>query len=289
MSDEQAEQTDVPEPPPGYAVVNNPAGRLRYWLEIGQQRRLQVDQVVAQSSAQNQPPAMPVNLYETWCDIWGIDPVQPQTRLEYIRRGVGLIDAAAEARALAEALPEEIYMVEHALEHFNQIEDALTFFTSINDTSFPTMFTNIRETGWKSLKMMDDLLARESPGPSLTVEESADLRKMAQDLIDALMADTVLDAQLRMDLIQKVRDVDEALIKAAVLGTTVIVDSANTLLGHWYRLATRAAEIWNHPLTQAAAHFLTAVYTATEHHGAPNELSPGPYTEILGLPPGPSA
>lgn len=289
MSSETAEQTDVPEPPPGCAVVNNPAGRLRYWLEIGHQRGIEVDRAVAQSNAQNQPPVMPVNLYETWCHIWSIDPVEPQTRLEYIRRGVGLIDAAAEARALAGALPEEIYMAEHALEHFNQIEDALMFFTSINDTSFSTMFANVRETGWKSLKMMDHLLARECPGPSLTVEQSADLRKMAHDLIDALMADTALDAQLRIDLIQKVRDVDEALIKAAVLGTTVIVDSANTLLGYWYRMATRAAEVWNHPLTQAAAHFLTAVYTATEHHGAPNELAPGRYTEILGLPSGPSS
>lgn len=289
MSDEQEQPPGTPTPPPGYAVANNPAGRLRYWLEMGQQRRAEIDRDAAAASQQNRPRNLPFRLYEVWCHIWNLDPAEPHSRLEYARRGIGLVDAADEARELAEDLPDDLYHAKYGLEHFNQIEAAVSAFAESPDLEFPQMFTRINDLGWQSLKILDETLSREVPGPSLTAEVSAGLRKMAQDLIEALVADTELDAALRMDLIAKVREVDEALIKAAVMGTTVVVDSANTLLGLWFRFATTSAKVLNHPITQSILHLMVGVYNATEHSGAMKEIAPTQFTEILGLPPGSQA
>jgi len=111
--------------------LNNPAGRLLYWLELGDQR-------------QKQQSAM-----AEWCAVFGLDSSVPADRAECTRRGTMLAGLARSVRREAEQL-DEMFHPAVMLEHFHEVESALDQFTILPSIGLEQMYAQMKGTASSS-------------------------------------------------------------------------------------------------------------------------------------------
>lgn len=204
------------------ANLNNPAGRLVYWLEKGQQREMN-------QSAMGE-----------WCKVWGLDAGRVVDRVECMRRGAMLMQLAQDVRHEAEQLPDG-YHPEVMLTHFGEIESALDQFTVLPSNAMQAMFGQIQGTGWQCLRMLDAMLSTHRPERIAAESEVKDHIDQVRELIADILADEGLDPGLKRYIIARLRDVEKALIDALITGSGGLELAANSLFG----AAQRERDLWD--------------------------------------------
>lgn len=196
--------------------LNNPAGRLHYWLQRGSARN-------HGNSAMGE-----------WCAAFGLDHNKVADRVQCMRRGAMLMRLATEVRREAEQLPG-IYHPAVMLQHFGEIEGALDIFTILPGQQMGRMFEQIQGTGWQSLRLLDAMLSTHRP--ESVVEPDAIRKILAQvgSLIDEILADSDLETDLRRYIVARLRDVQNVLTDALITGAPGVELAANSLMGARHR------------------------------------------------------
>lgn len=192
--------------------MNNPAGQILYWLELGAARTRNL------------------NAMSEWCAVFQLDPNHAPDRAECVRRGLLLTARAVEVRREAALLPDNI-PADMMLEHFGQVEAVLENFTLLPSLNIANMFGSLRDTGWHSLKMLDRVLSQQSTRPAIdpdTVREHlAELRALISDIA----TDETLSTDLRRYILDRLHDVERALTDALVNGSRGLEVAINGLHG----------------------------------------------------------
>lgn len=277
MSDEDLVSGDA-------AVLDNPAARLQFWLEIGQERAVvaaKEGQAVQRNGNRSQR-TQPHQMLGVWCAIWELEPNDRADRVEYTRRAMGMIDAGVEVRRLAEASTN--FMAPTALEHFHEVEQALNMFMEAPSLDISKMMDKIAPTGWHSLKMLDNLLSNEAPQPIMSDKQVGDLLRQTQDLIASVAEATDLSEEDRLLLAEKLHDVEVALTRARVTGTTDVLRATDGLMGGLMRLYLRGVDVMTHPLAKSVWALVAALVAIVGVGAGASEIASGPFAEMLGLP-----
>jgi hypothetical protein len=194
------------------ANLNNPAGRLIYWLELGQKR------------------AMGNSAMAEWCAVFGLNQSDPFERAECTRRGTMLMALAREVRREAEQLPEGFHP-DVMLTNFNEIESALDQFTVLPTIQMQGMYGQIQGTGWQSLKWLDAILSSHRPEQVIEHDSIQGHIEQVRDLIDSVLADVELGGDLKRYIVARLRDVEKALTDALIIGAPGLELAANSLFG----------------------------------------------------------
>lgn len=256
--------------------LNNPAARLLFWLEKAQAH---ADKVPRQGGNQRQQQ-IPSQVRHCWCLVWDLPNAQDGW-VEYQRRGVAMIEAAAEARRLVEQSPNPL--ANGTLEHFSEVEAALNVFMEAPTTAITAMMDKIKGTGWHSMKMADTLLRTESPEQTLAAAEIDDLLVKVDVLRDEVLKSD-LTADQKAEVLAHVADVEGAVRRARVTGSTEVLRAANGLTGVMVRLAHMGAIAKDHPVLIKGAAVVSLVITALGVTGDLSSIASGPLGEVLGLP-----
>jgi hypothetical protein len=220
--------------------LNNPAERLEYWL------------LKARDSTTNDQ-----TVRTGMCQVWGLSSQSRSDRAELMRRIGDLLALPAEIRGLAGAAGP---MGARFLEHFDQIENA-------TDTLFEPsrqmlqVWNKIDSTGWYSLSLLRDLLSKPASRVDLTDDALALLIAQARELIDALVASDLPVAE-REDLVEHIRDVESALIRAQIGGPGEASRAIDGVLGCLVRAYVRGSATAGHPVTLGVVAFMNAVAVA---------------------------
>lgn len=192
--------------------MNNPAGLILYWLELG-------SRTVANKSAMVE-----------WCSVFQLDSAKVADRAECARRGLLLTALATEVRRDAALLPDYI-PADMMLEHFNQVETVLDHFTLLPGTNIANMFAPLKETGWHSLKMLDRVLSQQSTRPAVERMVLDEHISKVRTLISDIASDETLEPDLRRYIIDRLRDVERALTDALINGAAGLEVAVNGLHG----------------------------------------------------------
>lgn len=274
MADDEFETEDG-------AVLANPAARLRFWLDKGRALADSAAQDLARNKQRNQRTE-PHRLVDCWSIVWDLDPDDSDDRIEYARRGVSMIDAGVEVRALVEV--SDNFMAPHALEHFAEVEEALNFFMSGPNQEITAMMETIKPTGWHSLTMLDELLSNETAQAGLTGSQVRDLLRRTQDLITSVSEATDLSEADRLLLSEKLRDVEDALVRARITGTADLERAADGLMGSMLRLYLSGVDVVNHPVAKGVWGLAGWIVALIGFAADVSEVVAGPLTDLLGLP-----
>jgi len=202
--------------------LNNSAGRLLYWLELGDQR-------------QKQQSAM-----AEWCAVFGLDSSVPADRAECTRRGTMLAGLARSVRREAEQL-DEVFHPAVMLEHFHEVESALDQFTILPSIGLEQMYAQMKGTAWQSLRMLDAIFSTQSSEPIVEPDTIRDHIQKVRDLIDLIIADDELDAALKRYVVSRLRDVESTLTDGLITGAPGVELAVNSLLG----AAHRDRDLWD--------------------------------------------
>jgi hypothetical protein len=228
------------------ANLNNPAGRLLFWLELGKQRP-------QGNSAMGE-----------WCAVFGLDQSSPAERAECTRRGTMLARLARDVRREAEQLPDHFHPA-MLLSAFPEVEGALDQFTVLPNVTMAQMYSLIQGTGWQSLQYLDAMLSTHRPE---TVVEHDAIRghiESVRALVDDILADDDLDAAVKRYVVARLRDVEEALTDALIVGVDGVELAVNATIGSaqmdrdwWDRIAKtkwapRIGAVWMAMVTSLGA------------------------------------
>ncbi|MGY0535943.1 hypothetical protein ACW14X_00395 [Nocardioides sp. YJ-D4] len=194
------------------ANLNNPAGRLLYWLELGDQRP-------KGESAMGQ-----------WCVVFGLDASKVGDRAECARRGTMLAALGQAARREAEQLPE-MFQPAVMLTHFNEVESALDQFTILPSTTMQQMFAQMQGTGWQSLRMLDAILSTQRPEHVIDEGTKESLIEQVRSLIDEVTDDSDLALDLKQFILRRLEEVERALRETLLTGTYPVEQATDALIG----------------------------------------------------------
>lgn len=240
--------------------MDNPAGRLRYWIsEIDQ---LQKDQAIGVEVARK----------------IGVDPNTIQGRFAVMRFGAELAELCAEVRQEVAQLPD--YLHAHIpLGDFVQIEKAVDFFTMARQQTVQKLMSAIDPAGHRSLEILDAHLHTQRAQPLIPDEKRQSLTDQVEALIADLRDADDLDDEAKDFILAKLADVEAALRNAMVTGTAAIEKATDSLIGGvrrrpdvWERVAKTK---WGPRLGKIAAALCLALGALP---GA-LELMPGPEQE----------
>lgn len=262
-------------------VRDNPAGRLLFWLELGQEHsaRAVQDQQQTQHTGVR---TLPYQVLDVWSGIWGLDKEDHADRLEYTRRSIGLIDAADDVRRLAEASAN--IMAPSALEHFQEVERAVAYFLDNPALDIHTMMTAIQPTGWHSLRSLDRLLGSEAKEATLSGSQLSDLMDKTQELIASIThADDLSEAD-RLLLVEKLHEVELALTRCRITGSADLLRATDGLSGGLMRLYMRGVDIVNNPAAKAVWALVGAIVWTIGIAADISAIKSGPLGGLLGLP-----
>jgi len=265
-------------------VLDNPAARLQYWLQRGSDH-------AAAARAEESYPGMgrerptPWRIQTSWCFIWDLDVTRPPDRVEYMRRALGLLDAAKGVRSFAATTSNSL--AEGVMSHFVEIEESLDYFMRSPDLEITAMMSEIDGTGWQTIRLMDQMMRDESREASVSPSALTDLITQTRELIDSLLRSDLNDEDMTL-LVSKVQDVEAGLIRARITGMATVQDAADGLMGALVRLHLRGVDVMKNPATILAFGLISAIMQITGFAADLGELASSPFAELLGLPTGPS-
>lgn len=194
------------------ANLNNPAGRLLYWLE----------------AANNLDHG--VSAMAQWCRVFDLDSDNAVDRVECLLRAAMLMRLAQRVRADAEALPKDLH-AGRAIESLTEIERALDQLTIMPGNNLGSLFTQIQGTGWQSLRWLDDVFAERSLEQAIDPEEIQKHLTSVRGLIDDVLHDQELEVALKQYILARLRDIEKALIDSFVTGADGLKVAVSAPLG----------------------------------------------------------
>lgn len=155
-----------------------------------------------------------INALQRWAEIWGVE--QADT--------VGIMQCAAvtanlaiETRRLIESC-EDTDDVEGLLRHFGQVEATVGNFRGMQHITMTQFLQALQDTGMYSLEMCSRLLARRRPQPSVPDLERTSLLSTIAELLTQVESATDLDPEMRMFVIDRLTEVQRALLVSKVFG-----------------------------------------------------------------------
>lgn len=203
--------------------LDNPAGRLLYWLNQGQQYSSHPD------------PAL--NL---WCQIFDLNSQSKEDRARCLARGVDMMVLAQRVKAAVDDLPQQFAADTH-LYHFDQVETCLDQFTNLAGVGMNAMMGTMSEGGWQALRSLDALLSRNRPEAEVPLDKVDQYRSMVDELIAEVAADGELADDLRVVILRRLRLVREALDEALISGAAGLERAVDSLIGS----TQREPDLWD--------------------------------------------
>lgn len=192
-----------------------------------------------------------------WCDIFDLDPESPEDIAECMRRGALLMHMAQMAKAEVSTLPHEM-APDIMLASFGQVEQCLNMFSGLMGRNVAQFLEPLKDTGWQSLEMMDAVLARRSTQVVVEQDQVRDYLSQVRDLIDAVLSDDDLDADLKRYIIERLREVERAIQDALITGAPDLERAVTTLLGS----VQRRPDMWDRIGKSKYGRRIAGVYAA---------------------------
>ena len=90
---------------------------------------------------------------------------------------------------------------------------------------------HITGTGWQSLKLLGSILDGEAPHPSVDSTRVLQHLTDTRSLMDEVASDSSLASDLRTYILDRLREVEDALIDATIKGTPAVERARNALWG----------------------------------------------------------
>jgi hypothetical protein len=190
-----------------------------------------------------------------WCAVWGLNHGVIKDRFEATRRGTLLMGLAASIRREAAELPDGFHP-DLLLKNFVEVEALLDQFTILPATTMQQMYEQMKGTGWQCLELMDAMLSSHRPERAIERDKLREHLEQVRALIDGILQDPDLPADLKRYIVQRLRDVEQALVDAAIHGVASVELAASSLLGasqldrDWWdrvaqtRWAPRIGAVW---------------------------------------------
>jgi hypothetical protein len=244
--------------------MNNPAGRLLYWLEHARKQPQQESALAG------------------WCRVWDLDQSTQIGKAEAARRGTEMILLGVETRRMAGESTNPIAPV--AMEPFPKVERTLEYFTILPRCRLDEMLNLMGEDGWHSLKTLDAMFSHDSPEPTLTDEDQESLLDQTRTLVDQVLADDMLGARDKKFIVARLRDVEKALIDAQLTGGAEVERAMDGLMGGLVRLYGMGVDVVHHPVTKGVFALVGALAVALNVGADYSQLTGAPIGDLLGLP-----
>lgn len=217
--------------------LNNPADRLREQMMRVYDMRASNPHLAA---------------VDAWGRAWDLDWHDPAEFADLFERAAGLVSLGAEVRRAAEEYgPLGVSL----LEHFDEVEQTLSNFGLLRSHNLEHFFNPLQATGQAALRNLTALLAGRRPTLELSTSQRDSIVQQVRDVIDRLRDDGDLDLtdEERLTLIDKLRDVEERLIRVEVLGAEDLQAASDALIGGLFRVFWhRGADFIRHPAVQLA-------------------------------------
>lgn len=243
--------------PSRVANLDNPAGRLRYWLE----------QV---STWPNKDEALVVAA----CGVLGQDANTTEGRVAVMRLGTMLADLCGDVKVDVAHLPDFLHP-DLLMADFAQIEAAVDDFTLSRQTPVKNMLTRIDPAGHRGLELLDTYLHTHRPQQWIDEEIRESLIAQVRDLIDGITEDHDLAADVKLFVLRRLVEVETKLRQALLTGGPGIEHATDALIGAMHRrpdMWDRVAETkWGPRLGKMAG----ALCLALGSVGGLPALSPG--------------
>lgn len=197
--------------------MDNPAGRLRYWLEQF-------------STWPNNGEALVVAA----CALLGKDANTVDGRVAVMRLGAMLANLCAEVRAEVAHLPD--FLHPHLLlSDFAQIEAAVDDFSLSRQTPVVSMLARIDPAGHRGLEMLDAHLHTQRPQQWIDDGTRESLVAQVRALIDGITEDPDLAVDVKRFVLRRLADVETRLREARLTGTPGIEAATDALIGAMHR------------------------------------------------------
>ena len=249
------------------ANLNNPAGRLRYWLE---------------DLAGSAPGGNAILV--AWQQILGFHDVDLDDEWtptsEVLRHAGVLASQCVEVRQEALALPEA-FSPELLLEDFHEVEDAVRLFTGMTQHRLETQLAAIEPTGHRALKILDTYLASNRPQGSLDESTLEDLAKRVNFLLAELDGHPDLNQDTKDFIRVRFTDVRQALGDASVIGPRTVERSVEALLGSIQRQPAYWQRIGESTLANVVGGLIVALVVAIGTQPSRQMLPPGTPEHVL--------
>lgn len=228
--------------------IDNPAGRLRYWLERAQQSG-------ADGAA----------LVHAWADLLEMDRDTPETIAAILRHAAALSGLCAEVRTEASRLPEYLHP-DLLLVDFHQVESAVALFLKAHQVTLGSLLTTIQPTGHRGLELLDTYLHTHRPQPHLDADVREGILGQVQKLSNDIHLADDLDDEVKDFVQARLAEVERALLEATLTGTPAIERATDALIGAMHRrpdLWERIAETrWAQRLGKLAGALCLALSSA---------------------------
>ena len=166
---------------------------------------------------------------------------------------------------------------DRVLKHLPSIERA---FRGVLHGNWKGVRANLTDAAVHGLEWADDVLSAASRENSLNPEAVADLRGKVRSLIDDIASADDLDDDLRLFLLDHLERVEEALLRARVLGPEAIRRAVEGAAGGWLMRTTEGKSTTGDHAKRAAA-FLASVLLVLNIVSKGVELTDRLFPELL--------
>ena len=188
--------------------LNNPAGRLRYWLERAHRQS---------------GPAL-----QAWGEVFGLDSESPRGRVEIIGRGAELMELAGQTRDEMDELPKEFH-ADALMADFDEVEDTLAKFVGLHQMQMHQFFAPLNGTGWRSLEHAARYLGTQRPETWINDDKRENLLDHVRRVVDVVLGSAELDEKVREFIIARLREVEQAIIDLKLRGTGDVERATDSL------------------------------------------------------------
>lgn len=197
--------------------MDNPAGRLRYWIDQLQSWQNHNDAIVVAA-----------------CSLLGLDQNTVEGRVATMRLGAMLADLCFEVRKEVAQLPKYMHP-DLLLSDFPQIEAAVDDFTLARQQPVHGMLSKINPAGHRGLEMLDAYLHTQRPQPWIEDDVRQSLIDHVRRLIDDVTDADDLDRETKDFVLLRLIEVERGLREALLTGTPGIERATDSLIGAMHR------------------------------------------------------
>lgn len=205
--------------------LNNPAGRLYYWLDKAQD--------VANGAKPRDVLAM-----NAWCEVFGLNAGSRADKGECLRLGSDLVRESVAVRQAVDDLPPGF--PRSALNGFEEVEQCLDYFSHLTSQYIESMMTQVKATGWQSLRMLDEMLGHIG-GEALDLSVLDGYVETVGTLIEEVSADDSLPPTVRQFMLKMLRELRDGLLSAYVTGPEGLVRASD----RWTASMVREPHLWD--------------------------------------------
>lgn len=207
-----------------------------------------------------------------WAEVFGIRYSEDVGRL--LTDGAALWGLAADTRRKIEALSDDDPGV--VLEHFSEVEQTLANFQGTAGVTMESFLAPLRPTGEQSLKLCSSLLRRRWREPVLNEEAVKDLLMQLRALLADIEEASDLDLRLRAWLIDRLREVEQALVDVRLRGYSGVEAATDRLVGGLLRQPHRSEAVKKSRIATGFVALLTALDLTLNVAANLDQITSGP-------------